>query len=182
MNEQPTFITGLPRCRSAWFAAFLSHGGSLFLHDAFHGITEFEDFPKLFTEHPKASGSCDPANVFYWERIVQWFPKSKWVVIERPFEEVVKSCQKIWPIERPALWAMADKLSDLIEAVNPLIVDFHSITPEVALKVADYCGVDTGGLHRTELICRMNIQLEPSFLKDALLKLKDSPPKWMSKE
>lgn len=179
----PFFSTGLPRSRSAWLAAYLSYNGSICFHDAFTGVKKINDFPKLFTERPKASGVSDPALVLHWEKVAGWFPDAKWVVIERPFEEVIKSCQRIWPsIERQSLWAFADKLGELIENLNPLVIDFHSITPEVVMKIADYCGVDAGSISRAEMMCKFNIQVEPTFLISEIERITKNPPQWMSKE
>lgn len=185
MKQNAIFLTCLPRGRSAWWSNYLSYNGAAILHDAFYGLEDVKHFPRELREFfpgAKVIGNSDPANLLFWEQIVEWFPDAKWVVIERPFEEVVKSCQKICPIERPALWAMADKLSELIGTLKPMVVDFHSITPEVAMNVAEYCGIDAGNLKRAEQLCRMNVQLEPSYLKQALKDFGDNPSRWMSKE
>lgn len=185
MEPETAFVTGLPRSRTAWFSNYLSHGNASIIHDGFRLLNAIDDFPiQLKKEFPYSEviGNSDPANILFWERIVEWFPHAKWVVVRRPFEEVFESCNRIWKIERQSLWAMSDKLNELIDALNPMVVDFHGITPQVAMDVAAYLGIDAGNLKRAEQLCRMNVQIEPSFLKAAIKDFVDKPPQWMSKE
>lgn len=155
------------------------------LHDGFYGVEDIKMFPRElrgFFPNAEVVGNSDPANLLFWEQLVEWFPDAKWVVIERPFEEVHQSCRKLWDIDRASLWAMSDKLNELKKAVAPMVVDFHGITHKVAMDVAEYLGIDAGDNRRAEMLCRMNVQIEPSFLKEALERFVEHPPAWASRE
>lgn len=172
-------VTGLPRSRTSWFANFLTYGDSMCFHDGFHGLDSIDDFPRVL-EGFSTSGNSDPANLLFWEKIVEWFPDARWVVVKRPFEECLVSCNKILKVNGFDLAKMRSRMDDLIEAVNPMIVDFHQITPKVARNVADYLGVDAGPLARAEMLCRMNVQLDKNELRKALHNLAQKPPRWVS--
>lgn len=168
------FITGLPRSRTAWFANYLTFGDSFCLHDGFRGLKSVEDFPARLNVYEGASGNSDPANVLFWQRLVEWYPQAKWVVVVRPFGEVVVSCNRILPprIHQLVPWEnlcrFNTQLDQLVARLDPMIVPFHGITPELAMKVAAYCGVYAGDVRRAEQLCQLNVQLDPTFLYSAL--------------
>lgn len=170
-------ITGLPRSRSAWFANFLTYGDSMCFHDGFHGLDSIDEFPRVL-EGFSVAGNSDPANLLFWPKIREWFPDAPWVVIRRPFEEVLMSCNRILKVSGVELAKMRTFMDDLTDVVNPMIVDFHQITPRVARNVADYVGVDAGPLARAEMLCRMNVQMDKNEMRKTLQALANKPPQW----
>lgn len=82
------FITGLPRSRTGWAANWLTSGDHLCLHDV---VGTVDDISKLPAQLDGAN-LADPALLLVWPRIEDVFKNSNWIIIERPFTEVVLSC------------------------------------------------------------------------------------------
>ena len=173
------FITGLPRSRTAWFSNYLTFGSSFCWHDTFDGIEDFDEF-KLRMEFGKFKtiGNSDPANLLFWREINFWYPKSKWVVIRRPFEDVVNSCSK-FGIERSSLEPLWDQLIALENAINPLVVKFDELGFSEVREVADYLDVEVGSLKRTSQLCKMNVQVEHNYLRERIEAIRLNPPRFL---
>ncbi len=173
------FITGLPRCRSAWFANYLTYGNTFCWHDGFDGAQDFDGFKERM-EFGKFEnvGNSDPANLLFWEEISFWYPKSKWVVIRRPFEDVVESCAE-FGFERPLLESYWDRLIALENALDPLVVKFNELGPVIVKEVADYLGVKVGNPTRTSQLCKMNVQLDHDYLRERIAANISNPPKFL---
>ena len=85
------FITGLPRSKTAWFAAYFSNDNYRCYHErvATHGlgtILQQKSDPQIIT------GVSDSALLAYWEDLELVFPNAKWLVVNRDFEECKRSC------------------------------------------------------------------------------------------
>lgn len=124
-------------------------------------------------------GNSDPANIFFWEQLQEWYPDAKWIVIKRDFEQTFKSCQRAFELfDRKILWAMADKLQDLIRALNPPVYDFDSIRATTAKLIATQCGVKVGSPERVSMLSHMNVQVESKYLKSEIERFMHEPPTW----
>ncbi len=172
------FLTGLPRCRSAWFSNLLTYDKSFFFHDAFDGLENFEEFKELMEFGDGAFdmiGVSDPSLLLFWEEVSFWYPNSKWVVIRRGFEDVVESSQKIG-INRKALEFFYDKMIALENALNPLVVNFKDLNPGTIFKISEYLGVNSGHIERISQLCRMNVQVERSLIVKRGAEIASNPP------
>lgn len=92
-------------------------------------------------------------------------------MIERDVEDVRRSCSRILEIDNEKLDRFADELGRLKEALNPMVIQFDSINPRIAMEVAEHCGVYAGGMRRAVQLCKMNIQLDPCILREQLMEL-----------
>lgn len=181
------FLTGLPRCKSAFFANLLTYGDSFCYHDAFLGLDKLEDIhcklkicPQLGTF--STVGISDPALVLFWERMVEWYPDAKWIVVKRPEREVVKSCAELKlhiPNIRQKLWRDGVFLQQITQSVNPLVLDFYQINSETVLKIEDYLGVNLGPKERIEMLLNFNVQIDPKILRKRIASVKSNPPQFI---
>ncbi len=169
MSEKIAFVTGMPRSRTAWFANYLTYSDSFFYHDPFvsTGINEMIGI-LAFNEMWKHRGISDASLLTHWRRFTKVFPMARWVVIQRPFDEVLESCEQFIEIDRDKLLESAEELGNLISEVKPMIVDFRTITPDKALSVANFFGINAGGWARAEMLCRFNVQIHPPLLKQGI--------------
>ncbi len=169
-SSRKFWITGLPRCRSAWFANLLTYGDSFCYHDAFLGLDKLEDIrEKLSKSRPWATniGISDPALVLFWERMVEWYPDAKWIVVWRDVD-------MNWPLANHL-----GSLSELVFVVKPLELDFNSITANTILEVQDYLGVDIGPKERIEMLLNFNVQIDPKILRARIASVKANPPEFL---
>lgn len=183
----PFFVTGLHRSRSAWFANYLSHAKTFCFHDAWYGLDNIEDIDFLFRDFLHA-GNSDPANLIFQDQLIELYPKAKWVVIDRDFNQCLASSVKAFPdFPESAMDDFRAKMQDLIRKVNPLVVDFEDIRGEgiKAIRkieeVSEYLGCEAHlNRHRTRMLARMNVVIEPQFLRKAIQHLKEHPPEWLT--
>lgn len=175
------FVTGLPRCKSAWFANYLTWGDSFCYHDAFHTQDSFEDFCRMLEGTPaKFVGHSDPANVVYWRDLHARFPEADWVVVKRPVQDAWKASIRAFGYDGGMHDAFEDlqvELRSLIKELSPLIVSFDNPHP---LDIADYLGVDVGGWSRTELLKNLNVQVDPKHLTNMISNIAARP--WFCSE
>lgn len=100
------------------------------------------------------------------------FPTAKWVVIERDFSQVLKSCQKVHPdVAYDGLMAMNQGLAQLVNELRPLVIPMESIDPIKCYEIAEYLGIDIGPATRVRQLCDMNIQIHPPILQKRLASL-----------
>lgn len=174
------FITGLPRSRTAWFSNFLTFGNSFCWHDGFDGLENFEGFKvRMNLDGCENVGNSDPANLLFWREISFWYPKARWVVIRRPFEEVVKSCSK-FGIDRSFLEFSWGHLIAIENALDPLVVKFDDLDFSAVDQVADWLHVKVGPPTRTSQLCRMNIQVEHNYLRERISENVANPPRFLT--
>ena len=127
------FVLGLPRCRTAWMAKFLStderpcqHEPSKFLHSR-------DDLVALISD-PLASVS-DSLMTLRWRDILEHSYNPRIVVVHRPMHEVVESFGRLGVHKPPmsTLRAIERAMNDLMRAAPVLTVPFK------ALDNADLC-------------------------------------------
>jgi hypothetical protein len=176
------FITGLPRSRSAWFANLFTWGDSICYHDALYddavnSLCWSNSLRSLQSRLLNGTrGHSDASNLLAWEHFRNWFPDAKWVVVERPLEEVLESSTAIYPnISKERLRAFQAKMEALISGFSPLVVKFDEITPFKCYEIAEYIGVSIGPATRVRMLCDMNVQIHPPILKQRLANLKCQP-------
>jgi predicted P-loop ATPase/GTPase len=109
-----------------------------------------------------------------WRTLRKWFPDAKWVVIDRRFDDVLKSCSDIEPACRDNLKLMKCHLDCLIAEIHPMVVNFQDIDPIWSYRVSQYLGIGIGPATRVRQLCDMNIQIHPPVLKQRLENLRVS--------
>ncbi len=93
MAKNYFFITGLPRSGTAWLANYLSYGKIMCLHDGFRHLRTPDSIKSVFDGSDKdVCGNSDPANLLFLSQLFFFFPKSKWIYIERD----PKACEISW--------------------------------------------------------------------------------------
>lgn len=90
---RPFFISGLPRCRSAWLANLLTTDKTLCHHD------------RKFEEHllvsPRRVGFAGPELVMQYDQIHDQFPDAPWVIVLRKVEESIASLKALDMTDAP---------------------------------------------------------------------------------
>lgn len=171
------FITGFPRSRTAWLANLLTYGNSFCYHDVMLGLDRIEQLRERLDRAPARNvGISDPANLYYWRQLREWYPDAKWVVIHRSFEEAQKASLKAFGVTIPQ--TSAREIYAITQEINVLLVDFNNIDFQCR-TIAEYCGVDIGSDERIKQLCRMNVQVDPAQLRVALSELEKHPPQWI---
>lgn len=169
----PIIITGLPRSRTAWFANLLTWGGSLVYHDGFYvsGSGVEKNLQRVIDRLRTGewTGHSDPANVLFWKRLHEEFPRAKWLVIHRDLNDVLEACKKIVPdMGTEVLGSMSKELENLVQTLEPMVVSFDNITPAICYGAADYLSVNIGPTTRVRQLCEMNVQVHPAILRQRL--------------
>lgn len=130
------FITGLPRSRTAWLAAFLSAAPDvLCLHEAFMDYS-YRDFAGI-TRKYKLLGNSDCGIAIFVDEFMQVFPDSPLVIIERNPEESLEALYKAFPETRNALCEglindAAYGIDLLKLSMDPLVVAYEDIDNRIA--------------------------------------------------
>ena len=109
-------IAALPRSRTYWCSVALSTDGELCLHDPL-GKVESLDYL------PKCAGISDTGAMFFYNELKDRFPEAKWIVIDRPLEEVkISMLAKGWNID------LLEQAAVLLDRIQPVLrVSFDKI-------------------------------------------------------
>lgn len=107
------FVTGLPRSRTAWLAAWLSTGRATCYHDLLKTL----ELPALVEKLKGgyARGDSDSGLLWYWEELNQAVPDARWVLIERSSPEALLAynrafarpypgTEQMTPAQRAQVW------------------------------------------------------------------------------
>lgn len=95
MSAGKFFVTGLPRSRTAWMAAFLSTGESLCMHEPSYKMSSIEDLrPILDSTFYKYIGVSDSGLGYFAPWIIENL-QCRMLVIERDFPDVADSLVKL---------------------------------------------------------------------------------------
>jgi hypothetical protein len=143
------FVTGLPRSRTAWLAAFLSTGGVLCHHELMGHVHSVEEFIAEM-ERP-LRGNADHGLFLFPEFARRW-PKAPVVVIHRDIENVQASLLAMGIDQR-------DMLEENLEFINSLDA-MHVLYDDIDDRLREICRhvrvpYDA---HRAQLFRRLNIQ------------------------
>lgn len=171
------FITGLPRCRSAWFANLLSYGDSFCYHDGWHGCQTQELFrTRLKIPGFNHVGNSDPANAVFWRYLAEEYPTARWVVVMRNVAESEAASKKAFfeTFQMPP--CLPARVAEVVANLKPLLIDFRDVSEATAYAVADYCGVNPGPHERVQMLCRTQVQVLPRLLYKATPK---PLPEWV---
>ncbi|HTV41608.1 MAG TPA: hypothetical protein VMF08_13585 [Candidatus Sulfotelmatobacter sp.] len=161
----PYFITGLPRTRTAWLAAWLSVGEKLCLHDC-------EPHPH---HDARISGYSGPELLMQYEELRRAFPGAKWMIVNRDIGEALKSFTRWASSGVPHgfdLEGMFHRRLELLKRLDGLRVEFNALSDvTTAREIWEYLhppgapGANRFDARRFFAFDRLNIQQRrPSWL------------------
>ncbi len=83
--NEPVFVLGLPRCRTAWLAMCLSSRGVDCSHEGLRDHTSFEDYAAELNERLALgmAGDADPGLCFFVDQLLETWPQARFVMITR---------------------------------------------------------------------------------------------------
>src|SRR5688572_17414594 len=141
-ESKKIFLTGLPRCRSAFFSNLLTCGDSFVYHDGFDGCDTFDDFKSKMDIPYRVVGNSDPANVLFWKDIVAAYPDAVWIVIKRDVNEVHKSVNNLIPdFPIAPLYRHEELLEELQSHINAETFNFDSLDKDDCRHIAKLCDI-----------------------------------------
>lgn len=165
------FITGLPRSRTCWLAAYLNHGNTKCFHDLTGEVkTPVELIDRMLKSGAEHCGDADSGLAIYYDAIHQAYPSGKWVVIRRDPQATINWLERLGVQNpKPFVRLMEDKLGDLILKLNPMVVKFEDLTPEKVEEIAAYCIPGwVMDKDRSSLFSKLSIQLLPKAELDCV--------------
>lgn len=158
----PIFITGLPRTRTAWLAAFLSMPGGIIDHERQRQFSTVREYLQSF--QAPIIGDSSSLLLLIQDQVRAAFPAAKWVYVYRDADEALEAAvaacnpdlegyiSRGWP----RLVAEADRLS----TGNAYFVSHDCLSdPKIVQSVMDYLGLGWGQC-RFELFSRLNVQVQ----------------------
>lgn len=92
-NAAPFVVLGLPRSRTAWLAAFLSHGGWTCHHEPSVGFRDLSDLTALL-DTPR-TGVSDSGLTLLWRHVVVACPDVRIVAVRRFLPDVIASGRRV---------------------------------------------------------------------------------------
>ncbi len=100
------FIMGLPRSRTAWLSNWFTHELSICVHDASRFCDNSQGMKKVLHSGDAFRpdwfkrrwyyGSADSVNGWWYEGLNKQFPRARFALIERDFDEVSYSCERLF--------------------------------------------------------------------------------------
>lgn len=91
-EQEVFFVTGLPRSRTTWLANYLTYGQIWCHHDLLLRTPHMEWFDDaLRRPFARVTGDSDSGLPLAYERLNQWYPKAKWIVVIRDQKAALKS-------------------------------------------------------------------------------------------
>ena len=155
-------IYGLPRSRTAWLAAFLSHGDWRCHHDA---ILEAESLWGLedLLDKPR-TGTVETGLTRGFLVMRDLFPNARVVVVRRPVRDVAESAANLgWEYPDGYLEEEAERLDLISRVPGVLTVSFESLASEAVCKaVYEYCLQHPFDRSWWASLARKNIQINTS--------------------
>jgi hypothetical protein len=134
MKNQPFFIIGLPRSRTAWLANFLTWGKCFCWHEATRYIGQPSDLAEILeTSCFEYSGNADSGMLVYSpDEFLRDFPGSKVLFVLRDREECIDSFCEHFQIEpkrvKPQFEFLEKKLEIWLEAVPDELCGIFPVT------------------------------------------------------
>lgn len=102
MGFEPFFVIGLPRSRTYWLSKFLTTDSCKVGHDSSCEYSSIEEMHKKMD-----NGICDTALAFHWKLL-----KGKIVIIERDYNDVLRSVSALGMVESASLRKIYDALQE----------------------------------------------------------------------
>lgn len=129
----PFFITGLPRCRTAWLANLFTYGPAFCYHDGIGYCRHPQELAELLAR-PGAlyCGDADSALVLCAQTVVEQFPEARWLQIIRPMSEALQSFAFYFRDQpypgAPQEWEEQQEIFAMLREANTLLA--QTVPPE----------------------------------------------------
>lgn len=159
---KPTFfITGMPRARTAWLAAFLSDQGAHCFHDLLARSVDVESaIQKAISTPHRVAGVADNGLVYFHERAHELLPEARWVVVKRDPNECMQSSIQCGMGANWDPWNHMHRADVLATERKALVVDYRDLDAR-AEEIAAWCVPGwVENPERRELLCGFDIQMK----------------------
>lgn len=151
-------ITGLPRSRTAWTAAYLTHGETFCIHEGLklcaNGVGALR---KAFPRHAIYRGISDPAAALAQDKFIAEFPLAKWIIIERPYKDVEMALKRA-NAPSDGLHIIQAKLEELRAKVDPLVIPFQDLNQCIENMARHINPAWDHSKERRDMMLSLNIQ------------------------
>lgn len=132
-----TFFTlGLPRSGSAWISNLFTWGNSFCFHEATFGCSSLADLKETFENNgSEIVGTADTAAMLMSDTLNVYFPKSKFLIVVRPREDVLTSLDRA-DLETGGMDMLCQSLSDTIrdENLDSLVIRFDQLFSQATMQ------------------------------------------------
>lgn len=114
------FVFGMPRSRTKWLSAFLTHGDIVCHHEYVSKLRDLDELSALSN-----NGTAETFGIWLWEAIYRRFPNARYVVIRRDPVEVEKSMERQGV---PFNVAQCENvMKRMVESLPALVIDYDHI-------------------------------------------------------
>ena len=141
------FVTGLPRSRTAWFAAYLDCK-----HEPMNGASSDAELIEIIGDG--GASDCGLA----WFNIRKHYPNSPVLVIDRDINDVITSMNRILPINNEVIHLLQETRAKMLSIEGALIIKYDQIND----KLEEIWNFLKGGKFdgdRADMFKGLNIQL-----------------------
>lgn len=153
------FIASLPRSRSAWTANYLTYGNTFCLHDGLKDCPEGVHQLMSLVPEVKFVGDADPASCLMQDKLISEYPQAKWIIIERPFQDVKDAVNKLG-VDSSQLHVVQTKLEELRGKVDAFVVPFDILDYSI-IDVAKFIDPDYQPREaRHKMLTGLNVQVD----------------------
>jgi len=169
---QTFFITGLPRTRTAWLANLLTYQSSFCFHEAFK-LHNIDSYVKTLNELTyRYVGDSDCSLPLIINDLMDIYPESKIVIIERDINDVYNSLTKLFVCDNTKLMSILSVALGLIEELKQnhpcLVVRFNDINEQIK-TIWEYCIPSIKFNHeRHEMLKSLTVTINPTNYFDDL--------------
>jgi hypothetical protein len=136
VKQRVFFIVGLPRSRTSWLAAWLTHYPRSFcFHDGLKDCAAPDDLAEKFRlTGADICGNADSGLPLFHERLAELFPEARYVFIERPMLDCwtsYKQFARLAPGQEPEAFRIFQRFDAAIEKMkisllgNPRVKTFR---------------------------------------------------------
>lgn len=167
MSFQPVsrtfFILSLPRCRTAWLANFLTYEDSYCFHEGLLNVGQIRDLRGLFERTGKSIvGNSDCGNILFLDQIVNEFPDTRFVMVERETDSVLSELDEMDGFsDVETILRGAELLKWAKEVYKPMVVDYWDMGKETCRSIWDYCIGTEFDETRWEMLDGIDMQIIP---------------------
>lgn len=120
--------------------------------------------PKLFASTNKPYiGNADCGNILFLNEILEVFPDTKLVIVERPIDEVILSLDAMGEdfSERDSVYESNELIEHAKNTYDHLWVDFSRMNVESCQAIWDYCIGTPFDRQRWAMLDGLNIEIIP---------------------
>lgn len=142
------FVTGLPRSRTAWMAAWLGCN-----HELMNGLESPDEFAEMLGDN----GDSDCG--LMWLPLRKMYPDAPVLVIDRPIKDVVASLKRLMDVT-PYIETLLDiSRRKMLLIDNALVVKFDEIDDRLD-EIHMHLKGEPMNIERAELFKNMKIELK----------------------